>query len=127
MNPPASPSPIVTTGNEVAGATITAYLGVVRGLVVRAPNLGAAILAGWETMLGGRISQYEEVCEDTRRQAYELMIEHACELGADAVIGMRYDGTPFARNATEVLAYGTAVKLHFSSRCTPDTSPLPRE
>lgn len=111
MNPDHSPSIIVTTGNEVAGATITAYLGIVRGLVVRAPNVAAAMMAGWETLRGGRISQYEEVCEETRHQAYELMMAHAQKIGADAVIGMRYDATPVARNATEVLAYGTAIKL----------------
>lgn len=102
---------IVTTGNDVAGAVIAEYLGVVRGIIVRTPNIGASILGGLQSLAGGRISQYEDVCEDTRRQAYAQMVEHALELGADAIIGMRYDATAFTASATEVLAYGTAVKL----------------
>ncbi len=103
--------PIVTTTNEVSGAQVTDYLGVVRGLVVRTPNIGASILGGLKSLLGGNISQFAKVCEAARQQAFELMVQHAQELGADAIIGMRYDATEFAQGATEVLAYGTAVKL----------------
>jgi uncharacterized protein YbjQ (UPF0145 family) len=106
-----SNSIIVTTTNEVSGTRITAYLGVVRGLVVRTPNIGASILGGLKSLLGGNISQYSTVCEAARQQAFDLMVEHAQQAGADAIIGMRYDATEFAQGATEVLAYGTAVKL----------------
>ncbi|MCE9518890.1 MAG: YbjQ family protein [Verrucomicrobia bacterium] len=102
---------IVTTTNEISGAKITAYLGVVRGLVVRTPNIGASILGGLKSLLGGNISQFSTVCEAARQHAFDLMVEHAQQAGADAIIGMRYDATEFAQGATEVLAYGTAVKL----------------
>ena len=102
---------IVTTTNDIAGAQIDNYLGVVRGLVVRTPNIGASILGGLKSLMGGNISQFSKVCEAARQQAFDLMVQHAKELGADAIIGMRYDATEFAQGATEVLAYGTAVKL----------------
>jgi uncharacterized protein YbjQ (UPF0145 family) len=102
---------IVTTGNEVSGARIVGYYGVVRGLIVRTPNIGASILGGLKSILGGNISQFANVCEAARQEAFELMVQHARQLGADAVICMRYDATEFSQGATEVLAYGTAVKL----------------
>ena len=102
---------IVTTTNDVSGARITGYLGVVRGLIVRTPNIGASILGGLKSLMGGNISQFANVCEAARQEAFELMVQHARQMGADAVIGMRYDATEFAQGATEVLAYGTAVKL----------------
>lgn len=102
---------IVTTTNEVAGTRITNYLGIVRGLVVRTPNIGQSILGGLKSIIGGNISQYAQACETARQHAYELMVQHAQQMGADAIIGMHYDATEFAQNATEVLAYGTAVKL----------------
>lgn len=114
MNPPPMPSHapfIVTTSNDVAGSRITGYLGVVRGLIVRTPNIGASILGGLKSILGGNISQYASVCEAARQEAFDLMVQHARAVGADAIIGMRYDATEFAQGATEVLAYGTAVKL----------------
>jgi uncharacterized protein YbjQ (UPF0145 family) len=102
---------IVTTTNDVAGHRITGYLGIVRGLVVRTPNIGASILGGLSSILGGNISQFANVCEAARQEAYDLMVRHARAMGADAVIAMRYDATEFSQRATEVLAYGTAVKL----------------
>ncbi|MDX2000314.1 MAG: YbjQ family protein [Thermoanaerobaculia bacterium] len=102
---------IVTTGNEVAGREIRQYLGVVRGLVVRAPNLGQTLLGSLRTLGGGNITEFTSVCEAARQEAYDLLVRHAQQLGADAVIGMRYDATEFYQNATEVLAYGTAVRL----------------
>jgi uncharacterized protein YbjQ (UPF0145 family) len=109
---PAAHAPfIVTTANEVAGARITGYLGVVRGLVVRTPNIGASILGSLKSIVGGNISQFARVCEAARQEAFDLMVEHARAVGADAIVGMRYDATEFAQNATEVLAYGTAVRL----------------
>jgi uncharacterized protein YbjQ (UPF0145 family) len=102
---------IVTTGNEVVGNAITGYLGIARGIVVRAPTFSQGFTAGLQRLTGGNIEAYAEVCESARLQAYNRMVQHALQLGADAVIGMRYDATEFAEGVTEVLAYGTAVKL----------------
>jgi uncharacterized protein YbjQ (UPF0145 family) len=102
---------IVTTGNEVAGRGITQYLGIVRGIVVRSPNIAQGILGGLKTLIGGNIGTFTGVCEKARQEAFELLCEHAREKGADAVICMRYDATEFSQGVTEVLAYGTAVKL----------------
>ena len=102
---------IATTGNEVAGHTIVDYLGVVRGIVVRSPSITQGLLGGLKQMVGGNIESYAKVCEAAREEAFERMIVHAQEHGADAVIGMRYDATEFTAGVTEVLAYGTAVKL----------------
>ena len=102
---------IVTTGNDVVGYEIISYLGVVRGIVVRATSFGQSITGGFRQFVGGNIPEYIEVCERAREEAYQIMIEHAVGLNADAVIGMRYDATEFMAGATEGLAYGTAVKL----------------
>jgi uncharacterized protein YbjQ (UPF0145 family) len=102
---------IVTTGNEVAGRSIARYMGVVRGIVVRSPSITQGFLGGLKQIVGGNIESYAKVCEAAREDAYLRMVEHAEERGADAVIGMRYDATEFAQGVTEVLAYGTAVKL----------------
>jgi uncharacterized protein YbjQ (UPF0145 family) len=102
---------IVTTGNEVAGHTITNYLGVVRGIIVRSPTIGQGFLGGLKQIVGGNIESYAQVCETARQEALRRMVEHAEEMGADAVIAMRYDATEFGQNVTEVLAYGTAVKI----------------
>ncbi|MCX5662242.1 MAG: YbjQ family protein [Planctomycetota bacterium] len=102
---------IVTTGNDVAGRVVTEYLGVVRGIVVRSPSIAQGFLGGLKTIVGGNIGAYVEVCEAARRDAYQLMLRHAKEMGADGVIAMRYDATEFTPGVTEVLAYGTAVKL----------------
>lgn len=106
-----STSPIITTGNDVAGRPIAEYLGVVRGIVVRTPNIGQAFVGGMRSIFGGNIIEYSRVCEAARQEAFDLLVRHAVERGADAVIGMRYDATEFMNGATEVLAYGTAVKL----------------
>jgi uncharacterized protein YbjQ (UPF0145 family) len=102
---------IVTTGNDVAGRSIAGYIGIVRGIVVRSPSIGQGILGGLKTIVGGNIESYAEVCEDAREEAYERMVRHAEEHGANAVIAFRYDATEFSEGVTEVLAYGTAVKL----------------
>lgn len=102
---------IVTTGNDVAGRQITGYLGVVRGIVVRATGIGQGLLGGLQALGGGNVQAYQEVCDRARQDAYDRMLAHAMELGADAVIGMRYDATEFVQGSTEVLAYGTAVTL----------------
>src|SRR5436190_9078217 len=102
---------IVTTSNEVAGYRVVEYKGVVRGLVVRATSVVAGVTGGFKSMFGGNVSEYEKVCEKARDEAFQRMVAHAEELRADAVIGMRYDATEFIQGSTEVLAYGTAVRL----------------
>ena len=102
---------IVTTGNDVAGYTIQAYIGIVRGIVVRSPSISQGFMGGLKQIVGGNIESFATVCEAAREEAYERMVQHAQEKGADAVIAMRYDATEFSERATEVLAYGTAVKL----------------
>jgi uncharacterized protein YbjQ (UPF0145 family) len=102
---------IVTTGNEVQGRAIEQYIGVVRGIVVRSPSIAQGFLGGLKQIVGGNIESYAQVCEAAREDAFRRMAEHARARGADAVIGMRYDATEFAQGVTEVLAYGTAVKL----------------
>ena len=102
---------IVTTGNEVEMGKITQYLGVVRGIVVRATGIGRGIVGGFKALGGGNIEEWSQVCEAARQEAFNRMLAHAQAIGADAVIGFRYDATEFSQGATEVLAYGTAVKL----------------
>ena len=102
---------ITTTGNEVANHSITNYLGVVRGIVVRSPTITQGVLGGLKTIIGGNNAAFAKVCEDARQEAFDRMVAHAEELGAHAIIGMRYDATDFGPNTTEVLAYGTAVSL----------------
>jgi uncharacterized protein YbjQ (UPF0145 family) len=102
---------IVTTGNDIPGYRITEFLGVVRGVVVRSASIKQGLLGGFKQIFGGNIEAYAQVCDAARGDAFQRMADHASDLGADAVIGMRYDATEFAQGATEVLAYGTAVKL----------------
>ena len=102
---------VTTTGNEVTGRQIAKYLGIVRGIVVRSPTIGQGLMGGLKQIVGGNIEAYAQVCEAARKEAYERMLAHAAEIGADAIIGMRYDATEFTQGSTEVLAYGTAVKL----------------
>ena len=102
---------IVTTANEVAGHKITDYLGVVRGIVVRAASIGQGLVGAFNSLGGGNIQEYVEVCEAARHDAYLQMLAHATELGANGIIAMRYDATEFVQGSTEVLAYGTAVRL----------------
>ena len=102
---------IVTTGNEIMDRTVVQYLGVIRGIVVRSPTIKQGFIGGLKSFVGGNIEEYAEVCENARKEAYDRMVQHAAQMGADAIIGMRYDATEFNPGATEVLAYGTAVKL----------------
>ncbi len=89
------PALIVTTGNEVAGNAIVSCVGIVRGIVVRSPGLGQGFLGGLQQMVGGNIDSYAAVCESAREDAFERMVQHAAEKGADAIIAMRYDATEF--------------------------------
>jgi uncharacterized protein YbjQ (UPF0145 family) len=102
---------ITTTANEVNGHVVSEYLGIVRGIVVRTPTIGQGFLGSLEQIMGGNIESYADVCEAAREEAYNRMVQHADEMGANAIIAMRYDATEFAAGVTEVLAYGTAVKL----------------
>src|SRR5262245_10965345 len=104
---------IVTTANDLEGSQIAEYLGVVRGIVVRAQTIGQGIRGTFSRIFGGNIAAYEEVCEQAREEAFDRMVVHAEERGADAIIAMRYDATEFSSGVTEVLAYGTAVKLRY--------------
>lgn len=99
----------ITTAFDFEGCRIIRNLGVVRGIVVRSRNFFANIGAGFQTLVGGDITLYTELCEKTREDAFELMVKHAEELGANAVVGMRYDANEVMSGVTEVLAYGTAV------------------
>jgi uncharacterized protein YbjQ (UPF0145 family) len=85
--------------------------GVVRGIIVRSRSIFGTIGAGLQTIVGGNISIFSNLCEQTRNQAFDLMLEHAGQLGANAVIGVRYDATEVMQGVTEVLAYGTAVEV----------------
>jgi uncharacterized protein YbjQ (UPF0145 family) len=100
---------MVTTAFELPNFRIVQNLGVVRGIVVRSRNVFATIGAGLQTIVGGNITVWTNLCEDTRRDAFDIMIQHATELGANAVIGARYESTEISTGVTEVLAYGTAV------------------
>jgi len=100
-----------TTGNDVDGYKVTEYLGVVRGIVVRAPNIAQGIMGGINSIFGGNIEAYAQVCEKARQDAYDRMVQHAAAIGANGIIAVRYDATEFAQSVTEVLCYGTAVKL----------------
>ncbi len=101
---------MVTTSQELPGYRIVRNYGIVRGIIVRSRSLLGSIGAGLQTIIGGNITILTELCENTREEAYELMMQHAAEHGANAVIAMRYDATEIMQGVTEVLAYGTAVQ-----------------
>lgn len=102
---------MVTTSQELPGYRIVRNYGIVRGIIVRSRSLLGSIGAGLQTIIGGNITILTELCEKTREEAYELMMQHAAEHGANAVIAMRYDATEIMQGVTEVLAYGTAVQV----------------
>ena len=105
----------VTTAFDLPGFRIKRNFGVVRGIVVRSRSIVGTIVAGLQTIVGGNISLFSKLCEQTRNDAFELMLQHANELGANAVIGTRYDATEIMNGVTEVLAYGTAVEVEPSA------------
>lgn len=100
---------MITTTNEFQGYRIVRYIGLVRGITVRSRNAFATIGGGLQSLLGGNISLFTELAEQARREAYELLVQHAQEVGANAIVGMRYDANEITDGITEVLAYGTAV------------------
>jgi uncharacterized protein YbjQ (UPF0145 family) len=99
----------VTTATELVGERVVRQLGVVRGITVRSRSIVGNFGAALQTLVGGNITLFAELCERARQDAFDLMLEHAAQLGANAVIAMRYDANEIAQGVTEVLAYGTAV------------------
>jgi uncharacterized protein YbjQ (UPF0145 family) len=100
---------LTTTAFELNGYRVVKTFGVVRGIIVRSRSIFGTIGAGLQTLVGGNISIFTDLCEQTRRDALERMLQHAAALGANAVIGLRYDATEIMQGVTEVLCYGTAV------------------
>lgn len=109
---------MVTTTFEFSGYRIREYKGLVRGIIVRSPTIKQGCLGGFAQILGGQIHAYAEMCEQTRQQAYEQLVEHATATGANAIVGLRYDASELGGKspATEVLCYGTAVVVEPQSR-----------
>jgi uncharacterized protein YbjQ (UPF0145 family) len=101
----------VTTAFTLDGYRITQNLGLVRGIIVRSRSIFGTIGASLQTIVGGNITLLTELCEKTREQAFERMVDHAVQMGADAIIGTRYDATEVMQGVTEVLCYGTAVRV----------------
>jgi uncharacterized protein YbjQ (UPF0145 family) len=100
---------MTSTTFDLPGYRAVRSLGVVRGLTVRSRGLAGQMVAGLRTIVGGKIHEYVVMCEEAREEAFDLMLKHADELGANAIIGVRYDATELSEMMTEVLAYGTAV------------------
>ena len=104
-------SGMVTTAFELPGYRVVKNLGMVRGITVRSRSIIGTLGASLQTIVGGNITLFETMCEQTREQALELMMAHAAEHGANAVLGVRYDATEVMQGVTEVIAYGTAVQV----------------
>ena len=102
---------MTTTAFELAGYRVARNLGIVRGIVVRSRSVFGSIGASLQTLVGGDITLFTNLCEKTREDAFERMLSHAAELGASAVIGVRYDATDIMQGVTEVICYGTAVMV----------------
>lgn len=99
----------ITTAFTLPGTRLVRNLGVVRGITVRSRSVVGNMVGGLQTIFGGNITVYTELCEHARQEAFDLMVQHAGEMGANAIIGMRYDANEVMDGVTEVLAYGTAV------------------
>jgi uncharacterized protein YbjQ (UPF0145 family) len=106
---------MVTTAFELPGYRIARSMGLVRGVTVRSRSILGTLGASLQTVVGGNITLFEDMCEQTRGQALDLMMQHAIERGANAVIGVRYDATEVMQGVTEVIAYGTAVQAERAS------------
>jgi len=102
---------MVTTGNELPGYRIVRNFGIVRGITVRSRSVLGNLAAGIQTIIGGNISILTELCEKAREEAYEILLQHAAQHGANAIVCMRYDANEVMQGVTEVLAYGTAVEV----------------
>ncbi len=105
------PHEMVTTAFELNGYRIVKNFGIAKGIIVRSRSIFGLIGAGFQTLVGGNITLLTNLCEKTRNHAFDLMLQHAAEMGANAVIGARYDATEVMGGVTEVLAYGTAVQV----------------
>ena len=103
---------LITTAFELNGYQIARNFGLVRGIVVRSRSVVGQVGAAFQQLVGGDITLYTELCENSRRDAYEIMTQHAQQLGANAIIGVRYDTTELMQGITEVLCYGTAVGVN---------------
>lgn len=108
------PHSMVTTAFTLDGYRIVRNLGLVRGIIVRSRSIFGTIGAGLQTLVGGNITLLTNLCEQTREHAFDLMLQHVAELGANAVVGVRYDATEVMQGVTEVLAYGTAFTLRWN-------------
>ena len=104
-------SALVTTANELTGYRIVRNFGIVRGITVRSRSVLGNLAAGIQTIVGGNITVLTELCEKAREEAYELLLLHAAQHGANAIVAMRYDANEVMQGVTEVLAYGTAVQV----------------
>jgi len=102
---------LVATTNDIAGYRVTAHIGMVRGVTVRSRSVLGNLAGGLQSIFGGNLTVYTELAEHARQEAYDLMVDHAGRAGADAVIAMRYDANEIMDGITEVLCYGTAVKV----------------
>lgn len=105
---------IVTTTMDVEGFRIVEYRGIVRGIIVRSPTIMQGLIGGLKNIIGGKIGAYTEMCEQARQTAYDSMVQHAKQMGANAIVGVRYDAAQAGAervSATEVLCYGTAVTI----------------
>jgi uncharacterized protein YbjQ (UPF0145 family) len=102
---------LITTSNQLEGYRITKHLGMVRGITVRSRSIFGNIGAGLQSLVGGKISIYVELCEKTRQEAFEDLVRHANDRGANAIINVRYDANEVSQGITEVLCYGTAVQV----------------
>jgi uncharacterized protein YbjQ (UPF0145 family) len=108
------PHEMTSSTFDIAGYRTVQNLGIVRGIVVRSRSIFGSIGASLQTLVGGDITLYTDLCDKTREDAFERMLQHAAERGADGVVGVRYDATEIMQSVTEVLCYGTAVKLQRS-------------
>jgi uncharacterized protein YbjQ (UPF0145 family) len=110
------PAQMTTTQFELDGYRVVHSLGLVRGIIVRSRSIFGTIGASLQTLVGGNITLLTNLCEKAREDSYELMLQHASVLGANAVVGVRYDATEIMQGVTEVLCYGTAVVVETSAR-----------
>ena len=100
---------LVSTTNDLPGYTVTAHLGMVRGITVRSRSVLGNFAGGIQSLFGGKLTVFVSLAETARQEAYDHLVQHATEAGANAIVGMRYDANEIADGITEVLAYGTAV------------------
>ena len=107
---------MTTTAFELEGYSIRRNLGIVRGITVRSRSIIGSLGASLQTLIGGNISLFTELCEKAREEAFELMLQHAAQMGANAVVGVRYDATEVMQGVSEVLCYGTAVVVEQRDR-----------